>query len=420
MPGLVRADVVQELVDAGGALLALEGQGTAQRPPLLVAEAGRTLRTQTAVTRLGRRQAVERMTPGQELVGDAAERIDIVARIGLAVFQHLRAGIGRRQRAQAAGIEDRDVGRFFRLLEHACDAEIDHLDAAAVRQDHVGRLEVAMHEAALVRISQGLAHAAHDLHRFLEGQGAKVRRAQQLAQRFAGQVFHGHVDHRTVAVEVVHRHDVGVGQGLRLARFALQGDQRLRMPLELHVQHLDRDIRMAVGSLQLAQVERFINGAHAAEADAFLQHEAAVERVADAFHALGRRFGSGVRAGTAAGPGAGLGRLHGLGLDKGFLVAQALACLDRARDAALDLAVDLGRQRRTAVRLVERFKQVRHALRRADQQAVDACKHLGLPKGAALEQAKGVGEAFHVNPLTVASAANSPQMHGVVSGQTVA
>ena len=75
-------------------------------------------------------------------------------------------------------------------------------------------------------------------------------------------------------------------QCLCLARFALERDQRLRMTLELDVEYFDRNVRLAVGGLQLAQIERLVDGAHAAETDAFFQHEAAVERVANTFDAL--------------------------------------------------------------------------------------------------------------------------------------
>ena len=63
---------------------------------------------------------------------------------------------------------------------------------------------------------------------------------------------------------------------------------------------------------------------------------------------------------------------------------------------ALDLAVDLGRQRRTAMRLVEGLQQAGDALVRIREQPVKAREHLGLPEGAALEQAKGVGKTVHV------------------------
>ena len=59
------------------------------------------------------------------------------------------------------------------------------------------------------------------------------------------------------------------------------------MAAELDIQDLDGDVGPAVGSLDLSQVERFIDRSHAAESDALFQHEAVVERLADALHPFG-------------------------------------------------------------------------------------------------------------------------------------
>ncbi len=75
-------------------------------------------------------------------------------------------------------------------------------------------------------------------------------------------------------------------QRLGLPGFALQRDQRLRVTAKLDVQNLDRDVRLAIGRLQLAQVQRLVHRPHAAEADAFFQHEAAIQCIADALYAL--------------------------------------------------------------------------------------------------------------------------------------
>ena len=46
--------------------------------------------------------AVERMLTHQQLIGDAGERVDVVARIRLGAIVHLGAGIRRRERAEVA------------------------------------------------------------------------------------------------------------------------------------------------------------------------------------------------------------------------------------------------------------------------------------------------------------------------------
>ncbi|MNS78592.1 hypothetical protein D3C72_1122120 [compost metagenome] len=187
------------------------------------------------------------MLAGQQFIRHAGQRVDIVTRIGLAVLEHLRAGVGRRHAAQRAGIEHGLVRVVSRLLESAGDAEVDHLDLATIGQEHIGRLEIAMHEAALVRIGQRPAHADNDRQRLGIRQAREVRRAQHAVEGLPGQIFHGQEDRRAVPVEVVDGDDIPVRQRLRLARLALQCHQGLGVPAELEVQHLDGDIGLAVG-----------------------------------------------------------------------------------------------------------------------------------------------------------------------------
>jgi hypothetical protein len=47
---------------------------------------------------------------------------------------------------------------------HARDAEVGQLDAPAVVEHHVGRLDVAVHHALLVREGQRVEQFAHDAH----------------------------------------------------------------------------------------------------------------------------------------------------------------------------------------------------------------------------------------------------------------
>ncbi len=216
------------------------------------------------------------MASGQQLVGDAAERVDVVAWVRFAVLQHFRARVCGRQRAQAARIEHGGVALFFRPLEHARDAEIDHLHFAGVGQKNVRGLEVAMDEAALVRVRERGRHAAHDRQRRANRHAPEIRAPKYLAQRLAGQMLHRQIDDRAGAVEVVHGDDGAVREYLCLARLALQCDQRFRIAAELDVEHLDREIRLAVGRFQLAQVERLVHRAHAADAQTLLEHEAVV------------------------------------------------------------------------------------------------------------------------------------------------
>jgi hypothetical protein len=220
------------------------------------------------------------MAPGQQLVGDAGERKDVVARIRRLVGQHLRAGIGRRQGVQHAGIEDGIVAMIhLRTGDGAGDAEVDDLGPPALRDDDVGRLQIEVDDAVLMRIDEGGADVADDPERLRSRQPLEAGGADDPIERLARQVLHGHVEGGAVAVEVVHGDDVGVRQGLRLLGLALQRAERFRVAAEVLVQHLEGDEGVAVLRLLLAQVERLEHGAHAALAQPLRQDEAAVEHL---------------------------------------------------------------------------------------------------------------------------------------------
>ena len=315
------------------------------------------------------------MVAGQHLPCDAGQAIDVVARVGLAVLDHFRAGVGRREAAQAAGVEHCRLGIVFRLVEGARDAEIDDLDFALVGQEYVAGLQVAMHETLLVRITERAAYAADDAQHLGKRQAVKAGRAQHLAQRPAHQVFHRQVHHRTVTVEVVDGHDIRVRQRLRLLRFPLQGDERLRMAAELDIEHLDRNVGLAVRGLQLAQVQRLVDRAHAAEAYAFLQNEAAIERITDPFHALGvvvRWLMRAARVRPAL-------RSHGGHRTQAGFAVFGAALLARQRwvfDPALQFLVDIGRQQSACVFLAEYFFQPLPVAALGGERAVDLGKEL--------------------------------------------
>src|SRR5690606_22075390 len=86
--------------------------------------------------------------------------------------------------------------------------------------------------------------------------------------------LHGDVHGGAVAVEVVDRGDVGVSELLRLGGFALQGNEGFRMLAEVAGQQLHRNIRVAVLRLDLEQVARLVDLAHAAFANGRKQLEA--------------------------------------------------------------------------------------------------------------------------------------------------
>ncbi len=102
------------------------------------------------------------MPPGQQFVSNAGQGVDVVSRVRFAVLKHLRACIRRREAAKAARIENGDIGVLLRFPEDARDPEVNDFHLPFIRQEYVGRLEVAVDEATLVRVRQGLGDAADD------------------------------------------------------------------------------------------------------------------------------------------------------------------------------------------------------------------------------------------------------------------
>jgi hypothetical protein len=102
-------------------------------------------------------------------------------------------------------------------------------------------------------------------------------RASRVIEPAPVQQLHRHVNSIAVAVEVEHGDDVRVRERLRFARFALQSHERLRMTLEIRVQHLERDAWIRIARFFLAAVDRAEHEAHAAFTEQFLEDEALLD-----------------------------------------------------------------------------------------------------------------------------------------------
>ena len=149
-----------DVVEVAGERLA---QAVARRRALLrTAEQGRHARRFHIVQRA--QQLIARCRPdrhgaaaGQQLVKQHAERVDVgrgghrlaEQLLGRGVFGREQLRIGARQRRAVAG------GFVFEQLG---DAEIEQLDAAVVIDEHVQRLDVAMHDQVRVRVGDGREH----------------------------------------------------------------------------------------------------------------------------------------------------------------------------------------------------------------------------------------------------------------------
>ena len=117
---------------------------------------------------VGQVPAVQRLPPGQRLVERHAEAVDVGPRTDAIL---LASELLRRRVARRAGERARLVGVGF---DRAGDAEVGQQRGAVTAHEHVGRLDVQVHEAALV-------------HRMCRaGNVAEQAREEALGVRFEG------------------------------------------------------------------------------------------------------------------------------------------------------------------------------------------------------------------------------------------
>jgi hypothetical protein len=122
--------------------------------------------------------------------------------------------------------------------EHASDAEIENLQAARPIDHQVGRLDIAVDDRHLVRVTGTTRELLHPAE--LVDQGDRRLAADHFSQRFAGHVLHDDVWLRGVFAEVVHGDDMRVRQGCGRARFTGEAFARVRK-VEVFAEHFDRD-----------------------------------------------------------------------------------------------------------------------------------------------------------------------------------
>ena len=155
------------------------------------------------------------------------------------------------------------------MVRHASDAEVQHLGLVAPRQEDVGRLDVAVHDATRMRIGQRIGDAPHQQRGL--GRARPPAALQRLAQVAPAQPLHGDVHAVRRQAGVVDGDDVGVvqpGCGARLVQ-----EQRIerhpRRCVDVELQRLHRD------HARQQRVPGLEHGAQAALAELLLQRIAA-------------------------------------------------------------------------------------------------------------------------------------------------
>ncbi len=180
--------------------------------------------------------ARERDAAGERVEEDAAERVDVGARVGLLAADLLRRGeVGGADELARAGeaaggrgvLGEPEVGEVRVLLPLVGDQD-------------VRRLDVAMDEPAPVRGVERGRDLPGDPHRALRRQPA-VRAVDQRAQVGALDVAHRQVQHALVLARLVDGHDVRVVDRGRELRLRLEAVAEVEVVGELGRDHLERD-----------------------------------------------------------------------------------------------------------------------------------------------------------------------------------
>jgi hypothetical protein len=139
-----------------------------------------------------------RALPGQHLVQNQPERVDVALHADLAARQLLRRHVGRRPGASGAGSV---------LLQHG-EAEVGEAHLAGAVEHHVAGLEVAMQDAGVMRRRQAGADLPRDVDGLVLGQPPDP--PQQRREILAVDELHGQERLAAEVADVVDATDVGL------------------------------------------------------------------------------------------------------------------------------------------------------------------------------------------------------------------
>ena len=207
-------------------------------------------------------------------------RVDVGARVDRELLQLLGRHVRHRAREGSRVARGGGPGGIERARDDVREAEVEQLGAASGRDRDVAGLQVAVHDALLVRGLQRLGHLDPDRAPSRFGQRAI---AQHVGQRASRHELHDDEIGAGVRVEVEQRRDARVQQSRKRARLGLEAPPRLVVGERPCSDHLDRDVAVE------ARVAGAPDDAHAALPQA-LEDLVPPQRVAD--HAPMRSCGS--------------------------------------------------------------------------------------------------------------------------------
>ena len=173
-----------------------------------------------------------RLGTGQQLVEHHAQGVHVAARVGLAVGDQLGRDVADRADQHAGG--GRGLG-----TDRPGQAEVGDLDLAAVRDQHVLGLDVAMDQAGLVGGGDGAGHLDDQI----EGpfRTERTLAGDQVPQRATLDVLHDDVGPAAVHPLVEHRHHVRMGEPGGGPGLAVELADEVLVVAQTFVHHLDRD-----------------------------------------------------------------------------------------------------------------------------------------------------------------------------------
>jgi hypothetical protein len=171
--------------------------------------------------------AVERTLAGEHLVEHHAEREDVAAHVAGPTHRLFgrHVGDGSHHRARLGHRQLR--GRFALVGAEALgQPEVENLREAVGRDDHVGRFQIAVEDAARMRFGQAVSNLNGVVERLIEAQGTSCH---SLRQCFSLEILHHEEVDAILAADVEQRANVGVAQPGHGACLALEAFPRARL-----------------------------------------------------------------------------------------------------------------------------------------------------------------------------------------------
>ena len=193
----------------------------------------------------------ERRRARENLVEHDGERIEIAALVALAAAALLGRHIERRA--------DRRAGaRHAHAALHAGDAEVHDLHAPVIADHQIGRLNVAMDHAHLMRIGDAVGGLRDNGEALLDAERSAAL-AQHIVERAAAHQLHHHIELIAIGQERVERGDVRMIQTREALRLRLEAPDEFGILRQLGAQRFDRDLALdesVEGDMHLAHRRR--------------------------------------------------------------------------------------------------------------------------------------------------------------------